>query len=174
MNQIAFPNLETERLFLKILTLDDAEALYRHFSDPEVTRFMDIETCKSTEEARGLIQEHLDDEGCRWGLFDKESQQLIGTAGFHCIRKTDDGFMAEFGYDLAQAFWGKGLMPEALLAVLDFGFTQMKLDIIDATVEPENDRSIKLLNKLGFTKHEELKDQLLYYDLKRQAHPARR
>ncbi len=54
------------------------------------------------------------------------------------------------------------------MPVIDFGFIQMNLEIIDATVEQENDRSIKLLQKLNFKSERELRDQLIYFYLQRE------
>ncbi len=58
-------------------------------------------------------------------------------------------------------------MSEAMKAVIDFGFTKMGLTMIDATVEPDNERSISLLRILGFERESELQDNLLYYSLSR-------
>ncbi|MFD1737282.1 GNAT family N-acetyltransferase [Bacillus salitolerans] len=77
-------------------------------------------------------------------------------------------FMAEIGFDLAKNYWDKGLMSEALLEVISFGFTKMDLDIIDATVEVENEKSIQLLTRLGFIRNTELQDNLIYFYLPKQ------
>ncbi|WP_338036477.1 GNAT family protein [Neobacillus notoginsengisoli] len=69
------------------------------------------------------------------------------------------------GFDLAKAYWGKGYMTEAMEEVIQFGFAKMGLDIIDATVEPENEQSIHLMRKVGFKKDAELKDNLIYFTL---------
>ncbi|WP_409272757.1 GNAT family N-acetyltransferase [Neobacillus sp. SCS-31] len=58
-----YPIFETERLQLRELTLDDTEEVLRHFSDPLVVEFMDIEVCKSREEAAEIISFHLHDAG---------------------------------------------------------------------------------------------------------------
>ena len=59
-------------------------------------------------------------------------------------------FRAEIGYDLAPAFWGQGVMPEAVGAVLTFGFTTMGLHSVEAQIDPENTGSRRVLEKLGF------------------------
>lgn len=158
-----YPILETERMYLKLLTLQHTEEVFTHFQDDEVTRFMDIEPCKDLSEAEEIIQYHLEDAGCRWGLFDQTTQHLIGTCGFHYLRKSDTSFTAEIGFDLSKLHWGKGYMYEALQAVIHFGFSTMNLDVMDATVEPANTRSIRLLQRLGFEKEAELRDDLLYF-----------
>lgn len=68
-----YPLLETTRLQLRILTLQDVEEVFGHFSDEAVTRFMDIEPCKNLDEAKDIISYHMEDAGCRWGLFDKSN-----------------------------------------------------------------------------------------------------
>jgi [ribosomal protein S5]-alanine N-acetyltransferase len=158
-----YPSLETERMYLKILTLSDVEEVFHHFSDKDVTKFMDIEPCKDIVEAKEIIQFHLDDSGCRWGLFHKDDQAFMGTGGFHCW----DQSKAEIGFDLAKSYRGKGYMTEAIQAMVKFGFDEMMLDYIEATVEPDNSKSIKLMQKLGFEQAKELKENLIYFTLKK-------
>lgn len=144
-----FPQLETERLVLRVLTADDAAAVHRHFSDEAVTRHMDIDVCASVAEARAIIAFHVEDSGCRWGLFEKPNGALVGTCGYHCWRRGRRP-SAEIGFDLGRSHWGRGLMQEALRSVIRFGFAAMALHRIDAEVEPGNARSIALLRRLGF------------------------
>ncbi|WP_342433513.1 GNAT family N-acetyltransferase [Neobacillus sp. FSL H8-0543] len=165
-NNGGFPALGTPRMNLRILTLDDSKDVFAHFSDVDVTRFMDIEPCKTIKEAQEIIQFHLEDSGCRWGIFEKNTEKFMGTVGFHYLRKNGE-FIAEAGFDLSKEYQGKGYMSEAMKEVITFGFSQMKLDMIDATVEPANERSIHLLKKLGFTQAPELKENLLYFFLVR-------
>lgn len=162
---IDYPILETKRLLLRELSLQDSELVFRHFSQSEVTRFMDIEPCRDITEANEIIQYHMDDAGCRYGLFHKGNSELVGTCGFHCWDRGIDS-RAEIGFDLSSEFWGQGLMQEALVEVLRMGMNIMKLDVIEATVEQENVRSQRLLNKMRFIRQEELRDNLYYYILK--------
>jgi ribosomal-protein-alanine N-acetyltransferase len=167
IQKIEFPLLETERLKLRILTLQDAEEVFRHFSDEEITRFMDIEPCMDIQEAEEIIRFHIEDMGCRWGLYGKMDDEFIGTCGFHCLRRTNDDFIAEVGFDLSKPHWGKGLMSEVLKEIIEYGFTKMGLTMIDATVEFKNEKSIKLMKRLGFERALELRDNLIYFYLKR-------
>jgi [ribosomal protein S5]-alanine N-acetyltransferase len=160
-----YPAIETDRLIMRELTLGDVEAVYRHFSIPEVTRFMDINGCKDLREAEEIITFHIDDTGCRYGLFSKEDNDLIGTCGFHCWITEEEESRAELGFDLSPRYWGRGLMQEALIEMLHIGFELMKLDYIEATTEIENVQSQKLLKKMNF-KQEGLKDNLMYFKLR--------
>ena len=161
-----YPDIETERIFMRELTLEDVKEVYRHFSIPEVTKFMDIEVCKDLKEAKEIIAFHIEDSGCRYGLFNKENKELIGTCGFHCWSIVDDETKAEIGFDLSPSYWGRGLMQEALKEIIQMGFGLMKLDYIEATTDIENLQSQKLLRKMEFTQEEELKDDLLYFILR--------
>ncbi|WP_303800482.1 GNAT family N-acetyltransferase [Alicyclobacillus macrosporangiidus] len=161
---IEFPIIETERLSLRPLTLQDSEQVFEHFSDESVTEFMDIEPCRSIDEAREIIQFHINDTGCRWGVFDKSNGKLLGTCGYHCwvIGRNPK---AEIGFDLSKAYWGKGFMSEALKPVIDYGFKHMGLRLIEATVDPRNARSIQLLRRLGFIRQGKLEDNLILFTL---------
>ncbi|CAM2901494.1 GNAT family N-acetyltransferase [Paenibacillus sediminis] len=161
---VQYPVIHTERLLIRELALDDAAVVHKHFSDPEVTRFMDIEPCRSDKEAEEIIKFHINDTGCRYGLFSKKDGNLVGTCGFHCW-VNDEPARAEIGFDLSKAYWGQGLMQEALSEVIKVGFDIMKLDFIEATVDTNNVRSQKLLEKMNFIRQEELRDNLYYYIL---------
>lgn len=151
---------------MRELTLDDSEEVYKHFSYPEVTKFMDIGVCKDLNEAEDIITFHINDSGCRYGLFCKEDNKLIGTCGFHCWITENEESRAEIGFDLTPYYWGKGLMQEALLQMTRIGFDFMNLDYIVATTEIENVRSQRLLEKMGFNKEHELQDNLMYFTLR--------
>ena len=147
-----FPNLETERLILRPLTLEDADFVFQHFSDPAVTQYlMDEPPLTEYAQAQEIIRFYLEPAGKtynRWGLVRKSDHQLIGTCGYHKWDKRY--FRAEIGYDLSPGFWGQGYMAEALRAVLQNGFERMGLNRIDALVSIENDRSVRLLQQAGF------------------------
>ncbi|NMM52885.1 GNAT family N-acetyltransferase [Paenibacillus aquistagni] len=157
--------IQTKRLYLRELTLNDAYAVYKHFSDSQVTRYMDIEPCKSLAEAEEIISFHIQDTGCRYGLFLHDSSQLIGTCGYHCWRHEPTISKAELGFDLSPQYWGKGLMQEGLLHMIRIGFDVMKLDVIEATTDVANTRSQRLLKRLGFAAMGIQADGLLHFAL---------
>ena len=167
-NDFVFEQLETERVALRILTLADSTAVYQHFSDPEVARFVELdEGMDDIHDAEKVIRFHLEDTGCRWGIFEKIKGRLIGTCGFHCWRKGEES-CTEVGYDLERQCWGKGIMQEVLSAVIEYGFSKMDLSRIDAAVDPANHRSRALLKKIGFLREKELRKNLICYYLLRE------
>ena len=145
-----FPEFETERLILRAIEPEDAEAIFAIFNDVEVTRYYDLYTFATTAEAAELIdymgEAYETERQIRWGIAGKEDNKLIGTLGFVWLRE----HRAEIGYDLARAHWGQGIMHEALNALLELAFDDLALNRLEALVVPDNTRSIALLSRLGF------------------------
>jgi len=106
-------------------------------------------------------------------MTDKTNDNLIGTIGFHYLRKKEDDFIAEIGFDLAKPYWGKRWMSEAMREVLTCGFQDIRFTRVDATVELENEKSIQLMRKFGFSRKEELIDGLIYFCLTASNFPSK-
>ena len=146
------PVLSTGDLVLRPIEDKDTAALFRLFSDDAVTKFMDIDSFSNISEATHIIQffrQSLEKgEGMRWAITITGRDELVGTCGFHRINKTH--FKAEIGYDLQPAYWGKGIMKEAVSGMLLYGYEELQLNRIEAFVDPENKASSKLLSRLNF------------------------
>ena len=155
-----FPTLQTDRLILRQLTIEDIDFVFQHFSNPLVTQYlMDEPPVANRAEAQAIIEFYLEPEGKtynRWGMIRKTDHKLIGTCGYHKWSKAS--FRAEIGYDLSPDCWGQGYMTEALHAVIQNGFERMKLNRIEALVYVNNHRSIQLLQKLKFKREGLLQD----------------
>ncbi|MBP1704809.1 MAG: N-acetyltransferase yoaa [Chloroflexi bacterium] len=149
-----FPELDTPRLRLREITSDDAGWYLAHFSRPEIVRGQGFPPPADLEAATRELRTYVLDlfalrAGFRWGIAPGAGQQLIGSLGFY--RWLDEPCpQAEIGYDLAPEWWGRGLMTEALQAILDFGFRRMELARVEAYVLTDNARSIRLLERLDF------------------------
>jgi len=146
--------LETERLILEPLNMKHKEDIFKHFSDEEVTRYMDIDVLKSIEEVEKIINFYVESidkkKRYRWSIIRKEDNKFIGTCGFNTwIRQSAN--KSEIGYDLSKEYWGKGYMSEALEELLNYGFEKLELYRIEAKVINGNDNSRRVLNRLGFT-----------------------
>jgi ribosomal-protein-alanine N-acetyltransferase len=157
-----FPELETERLVLREVTIADAEWYLEHFSRKEIVQGQGFPAPKGMKEAREELQLYFVDLfkerlGFRWGIELKAVGGLIGSCGYYKWLKPD-GRQAEIGYDLDPPYWGQGIMTEALIAIIDFGFQKMKLNRIELLVMPRNKRSIGLAGKLGFKKEGVLRE----------------
>lgn len=150
-----FPFLTTTRLRLRQVTLADADAVFAFKSDPQVTSAYGQEPKQSIEEMQAWLQQLIDGYDRRevlfWIITRKEEDRAIGVGGFWNF---SPGFhCAEIGYELHPAHWGKGLMPEAVTAMLAYGFQEMGLHRVEANPLAGNDSSHRLLQKLGF-RHE--------------------
>jgi ribosomal-protein-alanine N-acetyltransferase len=150
-----FPWLETHRLILREMTLRDVEFYFHHFNNENIVDGSCFPGPKTLEAARQelelyCIRPFKDDRGIRWGIARKGSDELIGTCGYYDWNKTSH--RVEIGYDLEPAHWGEGIMSEALHAVLRYGFEEMGLNRVQAIIDSENVRSIKLVERLGFKK----------------------
>lgn len=160
-----FIEINTERLLLRCIKKSDAPALLFLRSDETVMQYIDREKTKTLEEAEAfvtLILESLKkNEGIMWAICLKdESDKLIGTIGYWRLMKQH--YRAEVGYMLHPNHWNKGIMKEALLAVVDFGFRTIKLHSIEAHINPENAASGILLEKAGFTREAYFKEDFYF------------
>jgi [ribosomal protein S5]-alanine N-acetyltransferase len=146
------PILSTGDLVLRPIEDRDTAALFHHFSDDTVTKYMDIDSFSNISEATHIIdlfrKSQEEEEGTRWAVTLAGNDELIGTCGYHKINKPH--FKAEIGYDLRPAYWGKGIMKEAISCMLTYGYEELQFNRIEAFVDPENIASSKLLTRLGF------------------------
>lgn len=152
-NFFPFPELRTERLLLRELTLADAPGVQRLRGSEEVMQYISRPLTLSLEQAEawvGIVMEALaSNNGITWCLCLKEAPaQHVGTIGLWRIDK--ENHRAEIGYMLEPQLQGKGLMYEALQAVVEYGFREMKLHSIEAQIDPRNSASEALLKKSGF------------------------
>ncbi|OGS41586.1 MAG: hypothetical protein A3K67_04290, partial [Euryarchaeota archaeon RBG_16_62_10] len=99
--------------------------------------------------------------GIRWGIALKGEPGLIGTAGYYRWAK-EGARNAHMGYDLVREHRGKGIMREALSAIIDFGFRQMKLHRIQIQTDPRNAASMRLAEALGFKREGVLREDQLF------------
>lgn len=151
--KVLIEQIYTKRLYLRKMKKADAHSLFKIWSDPEVTKFMNITNFTHEEQAKEMIElfDELTEErkAIRFTIIEKESNEIIGSCGFNSFDKVNAS--AEIGYDLAKAYWGKGYAPESISALIDYAFTTLNINRIEAKIEPGNINSIKVVEKLNFT-----------------------
>ena len=169
MNVNQFPELNTERLLLRKLEESDWDMISYLRSDKEVNEFVKRPSAESKEKALEFINKTnngIDRQNLfYWTITEKESNQMIGSIclwNFSKDRKT-----AEVGYDLSPKFQGKGIMNESLKSILEFGFKNLNLDLIEAYTHKRNLSSKKLLERNRFIldvnkKDEHNQDNIIY------------
>lgn len=144
--------LETNRLILKLPSLDDYKELWALRTDSEVMKYIPGGT-----QTKEQVREHIDLAGpyfskysmCFYCVFEKNTGKFVGQAGlFHLgynLEKDD----IELAYRLHKKFWGMGYATELANMLIDFGFNNLKLHKIMALVCPDNIRSKRVLEKIG-------------------------
>jgi len=151
---IAFPELHTERCRLRKVIDKDRFDILELYSKENVVKYMPFTPFVSVEAAIDEMKWYQkifeEQSGLRWMIEDIESGKVIGTCGFLNYEKEHNRI--EIGYDLTPDYWGKGIMTEVVKYIMHFGFLTMKVNKIEAKVEPENEASLGLLHKLGFHK----------------------
>jgi ribosomal-protein-alanine N-acetyltransferase len=145
------PVLRTERLKLRRMTLDDAANMFVYASDRNVTRYTSWQPHRGIEDAQAqlarVVARYERGEVAGWGVEFRADGRFIGTAGY--MRWDVDNRCAEVGYALSRAYWGQGLMTEALRAIVAFGFEQMQLNRIEAHCDADNIGSYRVMEKVG-------------------------
>lgn len=118
---------------------------------------------RSEAEARSLLDEI---HACfaakslfQWGVARREDDRVIGTCTLYHLDRRNR--RAEIGFALAREHWGRGLMQEALVALLGYAFDTLTLHRIEADVDPRNAASLRLLERLGFVREGFLRERWL-------------
>jgi len=155
LNVTSFPVLETERLILRQVNEADVHEVFFLRSSTEVGKYIARNPQKNIEQTLEFIEKTkrnmIDNTAIPWAITFKDNDALIGTLSLHSF--SEDNTVAEVGYDLNPEFQKKGIMSEALKAVLSYGFQDLGLLMIEAFTQIENESSKLLLIKNKFQLH---------------------
>ena len=156
------PVIETERLLLRKMTMRDASDMFLYCRDREVARHVLWEAHTSILETRAYIRYNLyqyrSGEPGSWCIVLRETGRVVGTIGY--MSYSPDNATVEVGYSLAREQWGKGLMTEALRAVIDESFATLKLHRIEAMHFTDNPASGRVMAKCGMTHEGHLRERI--------------
>ena len=162
-----FTNLITERLILRELQAGDAEQIFKIRTNARVNEFLDRAPTKSVNDSlkfiNNILKAQTKEDSMMWAITLKNEPQLIGTILYWHIVKDQD--KAELGYEMLPEYFGKGIMHEALMEVIRFGFETMQLKKIVAETRGDNLRSVSALQKCGFEEIRKSDDGYLVYFL---------
>jgi RimJ/RimL family protein N-acetyltransferase len=132
--------------------MSDAQSVYAMLSDRETVRYWGHELLGKIEEAETLVREDLESMAAGnciyWGIEDDTTGSLIGTCTL--FKFDDKNRRAEVGYILNRSHWRRGLMSEAMAAMIEFSFNTLELHRLEADTDPNNAASNALLEKFGF------------------------
>jgi len=165
LNFTPFPELKTQRLLLRRLEKTDANEMFFLRSNENVLRYIGREPTKTIAEAEefiNMINKNVDEnESILWGItFLSDPSRVIGTICIWNFKK--ENYRGEIGYMLHPDHWRKGIMKEAINAVVDYGFTVLNLHSIEALLDPKNIASSSVLESTGFVKEGHIKESLYF------------
>ena len=156
------PVIETERLILRKLTMRDASDMFRYCQDKEVARHVLWEAHTSILETRAYIRYNLyqyrSGAPASWGIELRETNRVVGTIGY--MSYNADNSTVEIGYSLTREQWSKGLMTEALRAVIDETFHTLKVHRIEAMHFTDNSASGRVMAKCGMTHEGHMRERI--------------
>ncbi|MBB1140159.1 GNAT family N-acetyltransferase [Myroides sp. WP-1] len=155
-----FPQLETERLILRQTELSDANVIFEMRACAEVMKYIPVPLATKVSETEDYIQslqERMENKECiNWTITLKETGEMIGTIGFYRMKLQH--YRTEIGYMFLPQFYGKGYASEAVLRLLDFGFSTLRFHSIEAVIYPDNIGSIRVVEKCGFVREAYFKE----------------
>ncbi|MEG0760461.1 Protein N-acetyltransferase, RimJ/RimL family [Chryseobacterium piscicola] len=168
--------IETERLILREIMPEDAEAFFAMDSNPEVVKYVGTKPLtninQSVEMIEKILTQYAENGIGRWAVITKEDGKLIGWSGLKRIEKINNHQnIYDLGYRFIPKYWGKGYATETSIAVLNYAFNEMKLDEVFAYADVGNDVSNHILKKLGFQEKNRFIDEgddCFWYELKKE------
>ncbi len=161
----AFPRLHGRRVDLRGPTAEDADDLFALFSDPQVMRYWSRAPMRERGEAEGLIGEMLEAfdrrELINWVIVDGKDHAIGTCTLFHFDPRHR---RAEVGYALRSDHWGRGLASEAVSLAIDWALRTLDLHRVEADIDPRNDASRRVLERLGFRSEGVLRERFFVGD----------
>lgn len=142
-------NIETPRLLLRELTVEDAQNFYDLNLDPEVIKFTGDKSFENPDAAKTFLTsyDHYITYGFgRWAVMDKSTGNFLGWCGLKHSAKLKE---TDLGFRFFRKHWNQGYATEAALACLDLGFNRFGLQTIIGRARLENEGSIRVLQKSG-------------------------
>ncbi len=155
--------LETHRLLIRPITLDDKNDVFEYRSDSEINKYQGWipETIEDVVEFIGKISTQINVPGTwfQFVIVEKENDKIIGDLGIHFL--DGENKQAEIGCTLSKHFQHKGYATEALVRVIDYLFNELNKHRIIASIDPGNRNSIRLVERIGFRKEAHFIESLL-------------
>ena len=143
--------IETERLILRKAWMEDAEPMFRNWANnPEVTKFLTWPIHESIEVTRNLlanwVESYQKDDYYQWMIVLKETGEPIGSLLVSTLGRAES---AHVGYCIGKKWWHRGIMTEALRAVINFLFDQVGYHRVESLHDPNNPHSGDVMKKCG-------------------------
>lgn len=157
------PTLADDRVRLRQVVDSDAPALFDLFGDPAVARYLGIPLLVDLDDARRMVDEIVDGarsgELLQWGLTADGDDRLVGACMLARISWPSE--RAEVGFAIGAAHWGRRLASAAVPLVIEHAFDALGFHRLEADVDPRNEASLRLLERLGFRREGHLRERHL-------------
>jgi len=147
-NSETVPILTTERLTLRPLSDKDGDEIFLLRSDPLINKYLDRQHAVTIDDAFGFIEMIKNNIFSYWAISRKGNDKLIGIICLFDI--SEELKKCEIGYELLNAYQGKGFMREAAIKLMEYSIRTLGISTIDAHTHKDNQSSTNLLQKLGF------------------------
>jgi len=145
-------DLKTRDLFLRRISMSDAKGMFAILSDPQSMKYWSDAPITNIEDAIKILQKETESDArgdsMSWAVMLNGHETMIGKCVLFQFSQANR--RAEIGFILNREYWGRGLMRQALEAVINFAFTTLDLHRIEADVDPDNTASLGLLERLHF------------------------
>ena len=145
--------LETDRLILREWEENDLNDFFEYASVDGVGQMAGWQPHKSLEESATILKMFIDGRKT-FAVVLKENNKAIGSVGIEKLSTEVDGYEnltgRELGYVLSKDYWGKGIMPEAVKAVINYCFETAGCDYLLCSCSPQNTQSARVIEKCGF------------------------
>ena len=155
-------DIETARLILRKVTIDDLDDLFNNWgSDINTTKFLTFKTHSSKEDTMKFINNWInkyDKGGLEWALELKENHQVIGMIS---ADKSYKYKCVEVGYSISSKYWNKGLITEALNEIVNYLLSECDFNTVEAIIPSNNIGSIKVAEKCGLALEATLKNRYM-------------
>ena len=147
--------IETDRLILRQFRIEDAEDMYNNWTtDVEVTRFLTWSPHPDIDFTKGLLEnwigKYSEPTWYNWAIELKETGEVVGNISVVKLNERIEA--ADIGYCMGKAWWGRGIMPEALRAVIAYLFEEVGLNRVAACHDVNNPKSGRVMQKAGMTR----------------------
>ena len=145
----SMPVLETERLLIRRFGKEDLDDFYEYARNPNVGPNAGWKPHASKQETKEILRQFVNSTTI-WAIVDKNTSKVIGSIGLHADRKRDYQNAMMLGYVLAEPYWGRGLMTEAVKRMIKYAFEELNIDLLSVYHYPHTERSKRVIEKCGF------------------------
>lgn len=161
-------NLETKRLLLRKFKESDSKDVFEYAKNDLVGPNAGWKPHKTEEESKQIINKFIEKDDT-YAIVLKSENKVIGSIGFHekgSDSSIENKCQREIGYALNPKYWGQGIVPEAVKAVIEYGFNELNVDLIWCGHAEFNYNSKRVIEKCGFTYKFTKKQNLIHLNNK--------